>query len=127
MNIIKKPYEISIWRDKLIYVGKDGNTYDSLQDMSGITTVDYQSYDEERLAVIGSDVMTSPARIVNPVFKKNINGTETLTFDMYYQYEDIESGGIIRNPLIDLVIDERKVKLFYENEWHDFIVKKDDE
>ena len=84
MSVIKKPYEISIWRDKLIYVGKDGNTYDSISAMSGITTVDYQYYDEERLAIIGSDVMTSPARVVNPVFKKNINGTETLTFDMYY-------------------------------------------
>ncbi len=127
MSIIKKPYEISIWRDKLIYIGKDGNAYDSLYDMSGITTVDYQYYDEERLATIGSDVMTSPARVVNPVFKRNINGTETLTFDMYYQYEDIESGEIVRNPLIDLVIDERKVKLKYENKWYDFIVKKDDE
>ena len=127
MSIIKKPYEISIWRDKLIYIGKDGNAYDSLQDMTNITTVDYQYYDEERLAVIGSDVMTSPARVVNPIFKKNINGTETLTFDMYYQYEDIESGEIIRNPLIDFVIDERKVKLFYEDQWYDFIVKKDDE
>lgn len=127
MSVIKKPYEISIWRDKLIYVGKDGNTYDSISAMSGITTVDYQYYDEERLAIIGSDVMTSPARVVNPVFKKNINGTETLTFDMYYQYEDIESGEIVRNPLIDLVIDERKVKLKYEDKWYDFIVKKDDE
>ena len=128
MNIIKKPYEISIWKDLLMYVGtpESGKTSPT-SNLGDLSSVDYQYYDEERLAVIGSDVMTSPARVVNPVFKKNINGTETLTFDMYYQYEDVESGGIIRNPLIDLVIDERKVKLFYENEWHDFIVKKDDE
>jgi len=69
--------------------------------------------------------MDSFGRARNPVFKTNINGTETLTFDMYYQYE--EEGEIVRNPLIDLVVDERKVKLFYEDKWHDFIVKKDDE
>ena len=128
MSIIKKPYEISIWKDLLMYVGtpKSGKTSPT-SNLADLSKVDYQYYDEERLAVIGSDVMTSPARVVNPVFKKNINGTETLTFDMYYQYEDIESGEVIRNPLIDLVIDERKVKLFYEDEWHDFIVKKDDE
>lgn len=128
MSIIKKPYEISIWKDLLMYVGtpKSGKTSPT-SNLADLSKIDYQYYDEERLAVIGSDVMTSPARVVNPVFKKNINGTETLTFDMYYQYEDIESGEVIRNPLIDLVIDERKVKLFYEDEWHDFIVKKDDE
>jgi len=69
--------------------------------------------------------MTSPARVVNPVFKTNINGTEILTFDIYYQYE--ENGEIIRNPLSNLIIDERKIKLKYENKWYDFIVKKDEE
>ena len=128
MSIIKKPYEISIWKDLLMYVGtpKSGKISPT-SNLADLSKVDYQYYDEERLAIIGSDVMTSPARVVNPIFKKNINGTETLTFDMYYQYEDIESGEIIRNPLIDFVIDERKVKLFYEDQWYDFIVKKDDE
>jgi hypothetical protein len=30
MSLIKKPYEISIWRDVLVYVGKDGNEYHSI-------------------------------------------------------------------------------------------------
>ena len=127
MSLIKKPYEISIWRDVLIYVGKDGNEYRSITQMSGITTVDYQYYTEERLATIGSNIMNSPCRAVNPVLRTNINGTETLTFDMYYQYEEVETGKMVRNPLIDYIIDERKVKLFYEDKWHDFIIKKDDE
>ena len=126
MSIIKKPYEISIWKDVLIYVGKDSNNNDiESQNIENLATIDYQYYTEERLAIIGSNVMDSFSRARNPVFKTNINGTETLTFDMYYQYE--EEGEIVRNPLIDLVIDERKVKLFYEDKWHDFIVKKDDE
>jgi hypothetical protein len=32
---------------------------------------------------------------------------------MYYHFVDNETGKIERNPLIDLVIDERKVKLYY--------------
>jgi hypothetical protein len=28
MSIIKKPYEISIWKDVLTYVGKDSNNND---------------------------------------------------------------------------------------------------
>jgi len=41
MSITKKPYEISIWKDKLVYVGKDRNIYDSAEAMAGITTADY--------------------------------------------------------------------------------------
>ena len=129
MSVQKKPYEISVWEDVIVYVGTpSGNEYSSIADMSGTgDTVKYQYYTERELAIIGSSTMTSPARTINNIFKKNINGVETLTFDMYYQYEDISEGKIIHNPLIDLVIDERKVKLHYDNKWYDFIVKKDDE
>jgi hypothetical protein len=57
--------------------------------------------------------MTSLARAINPVLSRNINGVYTLKFDMYYHFVDNETGKIERNPLIDLVIDERKVKLYY--------------
>ena len=125
MSIQKKPYEISVWEDVMVYVGISGTEYSSIAEMS--EAVKYQYYTERELAIIGSSTMTSPARTINNVLKKNINGVETLTFDMYYQYEDIEEGKIVHNPLIDLVIDERKVKLHYDNKWYDFIVKKDDE
>ena len=128
MSIIKNPYEISVWKDVLMYVGtpRDGKTSPT-SNINDLTAVEYQYYTEERLAIIGSDTMTSPMRAVNPILKKNINGVETLTFDMYYQYEDVETGEIVHNPLIDFVIDERKIKLKYEDKWYDFIVKKDDE
>lgn len=127
MNILKKPYEISIWEDAVVYVGTDQQEYNSISDIPSGVQVDYQYYSERKLAIIGSSTMTSPARTTNNVLKRNINGVETLTFDMYYQYEDIDEGQIVHNPLIDLVIDERKVKLHYDNKWYDFIVKKDDE
>ena len=128
MSIQKKPYEISIWEDVVIYVGTDSNNQEiESSNLFDLATVEYQYYSERKLAVIGSSTMTSPARTTNNVFKRNINGVETLTFDMYYQYEDIDEGQIVHNPLINLVIDERKVKLYYDNKWYDFIVKKDDE
>ena len=129
MSVIKQPYEISVWEDVIVYVGTpSGNEYSSITDMTGTgDTVDYQYYTERELAIIGSSTMTSPARTINNIFKRNINGVETLTFDMYYQNEDIDEGQIVHNPLIDLVIDERKVKLHYDDKWYDFIVKKDDE
>ena len=122
MSILKKPYEISIWEDAVVYVGTDQQEYNSISDIPSGVQVDYQYESERKLAIIGSSTMTSPARTTNNVLKRNINGVETLTFDMYYQYEDIDEGQIVHNPLIDLVIDERKVKLHQDNKWYDFIV-----
>ena len=116
MAILKKPYEISVWED--VAVQENG----------------YQYYTERRLATIGSNTMTSLMRAINPSLTLNINGTETLKFSMYYQYVDNETGELTHNPLVDLLVNERKVKLYYEGEdpnhpdnWYDFIIKKDEE
>lgn len=131
--IVKKPYEISLWRDVPMYVGtpKTGKISPTLN-IQDLSSVEYQYYTEEKIVVLGSDTMTSLARAINPVYKRNVNGTEQLTFEMYYQYEEPITGELVHNPIIDLVIDERKVKLKYlldgeTDPWHDFIIKKDDE
>ena len=75
MNTLKGQYEISIWEDVIKYVDADGNIYDSLEELAQAgATVNYQFYSEQRLAVIGSDTMTSLARAINPVLSRNING-----------------------------------------------------
>lgn len=132
MSIIKKPYEISIWEDKIQYVGIDGNIYNDISEMS--VSVDYQYYDEQRLATIGSHTMTSPTRALEPILTRNINGTETLKFEMYYQYIDPNTGERVHNPMIDLLVNERKIKLYLDDydpnhpdKWYDFIIKKDEE
>lgn len=135
MSVIKKPYEISVWEDKIVYVGLSGNEYNSMEELiAAQDTVEYQYYTEQRLATIGSNTMTSPMRVTNPVLTVNINGTETLKFSMCYQYIDNITGEMIHNPLIDLLVNERKVKLKYDNNdpnhpdgWYDFIIKKDEE
>jgi hypothetical protein len=42
---------------------------------------------------------------------------------MYYQYIDNETGELILNPLTNLIVNESKIKLKYDNEWFDFLVK----
>ena len=101
-----KPYEISVWEDKLI---QDGATY---------------RFEENKLAVIGSDTMTGLNKVYDPVFNKKTNGERTLTFSLRYKYFDPYSGNSdFINPFAALLVNERKVKLHYDNEWYEFIIK----
>ena len=136
MALIKKPYEISVWQDIIMYVGTpvSGEGTISTKNINDLSSVDYQYYDEQRLATIGSHTMTSPMRAINPTLTRNINGVETLKFEMYYQYIDPNTGEREHNPLIDYLVNERKIKLYYEDEdpnhpdyWYDFVIKKDEE
>ena len=135
MALLKKPYEISVWEDKIKYVGKNSNneTIETFN-ISDLTSVEYQYYTEQRLATIGSHTMTSPTRALEPTLTRNINGTETLKFEMYYQYIDPNTGERVHNPIIDYLVNERKIKLYLDDydpnhpdKWYDFIIKKDEE
>ena len=102
-----KPYEISVWEDRLI---QNGNEY---------------KFIENKLAVIGSNEMTGLNRVYDPVFNKKANGERTLTFSLKYKYFDPYIGNDeIINPFVSLLTNERKVKLHYDNKWYEFIVKE---
>ena len=110
MGVIKrKPYEISIWEDRL--VNENGKSY----------------YKEIKLAVIGSDRMESPNRVFDPVLTENVNGEKTLTFSLAFRYYDEFQGEMVENPFYPYLINERKVKLFYNNEWSEFLIKECEE
>ena len=92
--ITKNKYEISIWKDYL---------EDSV-------------LKEKKVAVIGSDSMTSKQRAYEPNLVEEINGTRTFTFKMYYTLRednfsfkansfDLESNTTknIQNPFINLL------------------------
>ena len=101
-----KPYEISVWEDRLI---QSGATY---------------NFEEVKLAVIGSDTMTGLNKIYNPVFHKKINGEKTLSFSLRYKYFDPYIGNDeIVNPFAALLINERKIKLYYDEQWYEFVIK----
>jgi len=114
LETLKKPYEISLWQDALMTVPdgeRQGETY----------------YQEQKVMIIGSDKMDSPNKVFNPVLKENINGEKTLTFSLLYRYNDPATDEIVINPFHKYLINERKVKLFYDDKWYDFVIKECEE
>jgi hypothetical protein len=66
MGIIKKPYEISLWEDILVFVvtRADGiiEEYENSIPETAIGTVTAQYYKERKICTIGSDTMDTPIR-----------------------------------------------------------------
>ena len=105
-----KPYEISVWEEKLTQI-------------EGSEPAEY-TFKETKLAVIGSNTMTGPNKVYEPVFTKKVNGEKTLTFSLKYRYFDPYSENEeVVNPFAALLVNERKVKLHYDGQWYEFIVK----
>lgn len=107
----KNKYEISLWEDRL--VPKSGTGENIIP----------EHYEEEKICIIGSDDMTSQARVLEPKLVRNVNGTNKLTFKLYYTYIDNETGEKVQNPFISLLVNERKVKCKWEDHWYDFVIK----
>lgn len=102
----KDKYIISLWED--YPVSEEGNIP--------------RHYEEREIAVIGSDSMTADCRAVEPKLVENVNGTNTLTFKMFYVYTD-EHGEKYQNPFLNLLVNERKVKVFWKDKWYDLVIK----
>ena len=99
-------YEISLW-----------------EDFPDTTNNGIPFLNERKLCVIGTDTMTSQVRAVEPKMITNINGTHTFSFKMYYTYVDELTGEAFANPFGSLLINERKVKVFWKDQWYDLIIK----
>ena len=107
----KNKYEISLWEDRLVPQTGEGKS------------IVPEHYEEEKVCIIGSDTMTSQARTLEPKLVRNVNGTNKLTFKLYYTYIDNETGKRIQNPFTSLLVNERKVKCKWEDQWYDFVIK----
>ena len=103
MSMLRKPYEISLWEDRL-------NTVTN-------------KFEEVKIIIIGTDTMDSQSRAISPKLVSNINGTNTFTFDMYYRYKDNITGEMVDNPFCPFITNERKLKLKYDGEWYDLLIK----
>ena len=108
-EILRKPYEISIWEDYL-------------ETSNGISY-----YKENRIAVIGSDTMTTPNRVYSPVLQESVNGEKTLTFSLRHKYFDEDVGDFVVNPFTSFLVNERRVKLHYNDKWYEFLIKEREE
>lgn len=131
MELLRKPYEISLWEDVLTFVVKNGeyiNEYEeSLEGVIGQVVAQY--YKERLICVIGSDTMDTPIRATQPKLVSKVNGENTLTFNMYSHYYDEQTEQYQKNPFIGYLINERKVKVRYgafgeeDTKWYDLIIK----
>jgi hypothetical protein len=67
--------------------------------------------------------MIYQGRALEPTLIRNVNGVKKLSFKMYKHFIDNATGEKVTNKFSDWLISERKVKLFYEEKWFDFIIK----
>ena len=105
-------YEISLWEDF-------PTTWEDPE------TGEIKNYlGERKIAVIGSDTMEAQARAIEPNLVEEINGSNTFTFKMYYNYLDNQTGEKYANPFGQYLVNERKVKVFWKDKWYDFVIKK---
>ena len=102
MAILKKEYELSIWNEEL--------------SSEGIKT-------EKKGMVIGAHDMDYLGRATNIKLKREIKGTNTLTFDMPVKYFDSHLGEYVKNEFIDDLYNEQKLKLNYNGRWYEFYIK----
>lgn len=107
-------YEISVWEDYFVPASGSIESH----------------YEERKLCVIGSNTMTDGSRALEPNLVLNVNGTHTLTFKLYLSYIDTITGERIDNPFVKLLVNERKVKAYWDNgqedindKWYDLVVK----
>ena len=128
MEIITKPYEISLWEDVLTFKYQTGEETEG-QIENGHGPVVAQYYKERLLCIIGSDTMDTPVRANQAKLVSKVNGENTLTFNMYSHYYDTETEEFFENPFVGLLVNERKVKLRYgalgaeDTKWYDLVIK----
>ena len=111
-EMLKKPYKITLWEDRNRYIKNQNEE------------VLNQYLEEICLTTIGSNTMDTPIRAFNPILVEELNGSRTLTFQIFSKYWDEEEEDFKQNPFINLLVNERKVKLYYDNEWYDFVIKQ---
>ena len=103
----REKYEISIWEDVFV----------------PYTPSAPEHYEDQKVAVIGSNTLTAACHAYEPKLVQNVNGTNTFTFKMYYVYTDETTGEKHDNPFLDLLVNERKIKVFWKDEWYDLVIK----
>ncbi len=113
MSILRKEYELSVWEDVQ-------EQYDDGQ------TKRYR-IQEKRIAIIGSHQMKSQNKAISPKLTRNINGSINFSFSMFTKYNDNITGEEKINPYVELLKNETKLKLYYDSNWYDLIIKKIDE
>ena len=115
-ELIRKPYKITLWEDKNVYIVNHNDSIIKKYELESGDIVQNQYLEEVCIATIGSDTMDTPIRAFNPILTEELNGSKTFTFQINYRYWDDEEEEFKLNPFINLLVNERKVKLKYGEE-----------
>jgi hypothetical protein len=84
----------------------------------------YHTKEEKLKVLINENLNQFQGKIFNIHLISKNDGTNTLTFDAPKYYQDIFSETKKKNEYLDLLYDKAKLKLFYEDEWYDFVINK---
>lgn len=103
MSIFKIPYKLEVWEE----------FYNS----------EIRDWEEKRSVCLGAHDMDYSGAAYDIKFDENINGEKNLSFSLVGDYIDVTTGQKTHNYLVDFLYNEVKVKLQYDGEWYDFIVK----
>lgn len=103
MAILKSPYEISVWKEIL---NDDGTKT------------------EKKMYIIGSDNMSYLGKATNVVLKREIKGTNTITFQMPSKFFNSQTGEYEKNEFTDILNNQRKIKVKFKNKYFEFIISK---
>ena len=106
MAIQKRPYELSVWVEKLNGSGSKA---------------------EEKGIIIGAHDMDYPGKATGVTITRELKGSKSLSFQMVDKYFDPFVGDYVHNDFIDMLSPEVKVKLNYKGKWHEFTIKSVDE
>ena len=135
MSNIKEPYSISVWEEELIpaqdwYVkGEERLIREEYEQLSETEREGYElhtvmeHYEETQGIIIGAHDMVSVYAAVNPILKKNVNGSVDLTFGLYSNVYNPDVLDFCINPFTQLLVNEAKVKLHFRGKWYDLVVK----
>lgn len=112
--INSKPYKVEVWEDK--WVAATNDSPELIKERGGY-------WEEIRSVCLASNTNQDfLGRAFNIILTRDVTGEITLSFDIYgYYYEnDIKT----RNLLVPYLFNEVKIKVFYDNQWYDFIIKE---
>ena len=116
----KKPYKITLWEDRNIYIVNGKKKVE----LSSGDIVQNQYLEEVCIATIGSNTMDSPIKAFNPILTEDLNGSKSFSFQISYRYWDDVDEEFKLNPFTNLLVNERKIKLYYNDKWYDFVIKQ---
>lgn len=105
MNTI--PYSLELWEEEYI------------EAQNGVPA----HWEEHRVVFLGGDSMDYQGKAYDVRLTKDIYGELKLSFSIDGIFTSVLSQGLEKNYLIDYLFNEVKIKLFYDNQWYDFILK----